>query len=79
MDGVNCALRHLEPRCECDHMCKVHEKITCEVYQSTGPLAPHKIVIKIVNHSYKLCERIVYRHGAVLLIVRGCSGFNPRR
>ena len=24
--GVKCALRHLEPRCECDHMCKVHEK-----------------------------------------------------
>ena len=26
VDGVKCALRHLEPRCECDHMCKVHEK-----------------------------------------------------
>ena len=25
------------------------------------------------------CERIVYRHGAILLIVRDCSGFNPRR
>ena len=26
-----------------------------------------------------LCERIVCRHGAMLLIVRECSGFNPRR
>ena len=26
-----------------------------------------------------MCERIVYRHGAILLIVRECSGFNPRR
>ena len=51
-------------------MSKVHEKITCEVYLSTGPLAPHKIVIIIVNYNYKLCERIVYRHGAILLIVR---------
>ena len=25
------------------------------------------------------CERIVYRHGAVLLILHVCSGFNPRR
>ena len=25
-DGVTAHLRHLEPRCECDHMCKVHEK-----------------------------------------------------
>ena len=23
---MKCALRHLEPQCECDHMCKVHEK-----------------------------------------------------
>ena len=26
VDGVKCALRHLEPWCECDHMCKVLEK-----------------------------------------------------
>ena len=26
-----------------------------------------------------LCERIENRHGAILLIVRECSGFNPRR
>ena len=25
------------------------------------------------------CERVVYRHGAILLIVRECSGFMPRR
>ena len=25
------------------------------------------------------CERMVYRHGAILLNVRECSGFNPRR
>ena len=25
------------------------------------------------------CERVVYRHGAILHIVRECSGFNPRR
>ena len=25
------------------------------------------------------CERVVHRHGAILLIVRECSGFNPRR
>ena len=25
------------------------------------------------------CERIVYPHGAILLIVRECSGFKPRR
>ena len=26
VDGGTAHLRHLEPRCECDHMCKVHEK-----------------------------------------------------
>ena len=26
VDGVKCALRHLKPRCECNHMCKVYEK-----------------------------------------------------
>ena len=26
VDGTNAHLRHLEQRCECDHMCKVHEK-----------------------------------------------------
>ena len=25
------------------------------------------------------CERVVYRHGAILIIVRECSGFIPRR
>ena len=25
------------------------------------------------------CGKIVYRHGAIVLIVRECSGFNPRR
>ena len=25
------------------------------------------------------CERVVYRHGSILLMVRECSGFNPRR
>ena len=25
------------------------------------------------------CERIAYRRGAILLILRECSGFNPRR
>ena len=25
----------------------------------------------------KTCERIVHRHGAILLILRECSGFNP--
>ena len=29
--------------------------------------------------SSALCEKIVYRHEATLLIVRECSGFNPRR
>ena len=23
---MECALRHLKPRCECNHMCKVYEK-----------------------------------------------------
>ena len=35
VDGVRCALRQLEPRCECHHMCKVHEKNPCHVYLST--------------------------------------------
>ena len=26
VDGTNAHHRHLEPRCECKHMCKVHEK-----------------------------------------------------
>ena len=26
VDGVTAHLRHLEPRRECDHMCKVYEK-----------------------------------------------------
>ena len=26
VDGVTAHLRHLEPRCECNHMCKVYEK-----------------------------------------------------
>ena len=26
-----------------------------------------------------VCERVVYRHGAILLIVRECSGLFPRR
>ena len=25
-----------------------------------------------------ICERVVYRHGAILFIVRECSGFIPR-
>ena len=30
VDGMTAHLRHLEPRCECDHICKVDEKKTCE-------------------------------------------------
>ena len=34
---------------------------------------------KLVSDGYSTCERIVYRHGAILLILRECSGFNPGR
>ena len=37
-----------------------------------------RVVEVVKERGLITCERIENRHGAILLIVRECSGFNPR-
>ena len=42
-------------------------------------IAEVSVVEVVEDVGLTTCQRMVYRHGAILLIVRECSGFNPRR
>ena len=46
----------------------------------------HELIRSMLGHTLTgyqvnklICEGIVYRHGAILLILRECSGYFPRR
>ena len=45
---------------------EIHQKISMSNYQKLKTMV-------------KRCERVVYRHKAILLIVCECSGVHPRR
>ena len=82
MGGVKCALRHLEQRCECKHMCKVHEKKTCEVYLSTTTvwfLIPVSLCLLVFllhcragvpTHASEVCQKVFVR----VLLCEPCCG-----